>query len=55
MTVARSYSPGLGAKAARSELLRCAGTQFDARVIASLMAVLDEMDRERVAVILPAE
>jgi diguanylate cyclase (GGDEF)-like protein len=55
MTAARSYSPGINAKAARSELLRCAGTQFDARVIAALMAVLDGIDRQPEAVILPAE
>jgi diguanylate cyclase (GGDEF)-like protein len=55
MTAERSYSPGIGAKAARVELLRCAGTQFDARVIAAFMAVLDELERQPEAVILPAE
>jgi HD-GYP domain-containing protein (c-di-GMP phosphodiesterase class II) len=55
MTAERSYSPGVGAKAARVELLRCAGTQFDPRVIAAFMAVLDELDRSPEAVILPAQ
>jgi two-component system, cell cycle response regulator len=55
MTAERSYSPGVGAKTARVELLRCAGTQFDPRVIAAFMAVLDELDRTPEAVILPAE
>jgi diguanylate cyclase (GGDEF)-like protein len=46
MTSDRVYRPGIGNKAARVELLRCAGTQFDARVIASFMAVLDSVERE---------
>ena len=41
----RVYRPGIGNKAARVELLRCAGTQFDARVIAGFMAVLDTIER----------
>jgi hypothetical protein len=28
------------------ELLRCAGTQFDSRVAAAFMAVLDAIERE---------
>ena len=46
MTADRVYRPGIGTKAARVELLRCAGTQFDARVIAAFMAVLEGLDRE---------
>jgi HD-GYP domain-containing protein (c-di-GMP phosphodiesterase class II) len=55
MTADRIYSPGIGAKAARAELLRCAGTQFDARVIAAFMAVLDSIESAPRAVMLPAE
>jgi hypothetical protein len=39
----------MGSKAARSELLRCAGTQFDARVVAAFMAVLDQLEQETAA------
>jgi diguanylate cyclase (GGDEF)-like protein len=46
MTADRVYRPGIGNKAARVELLRCAGTQFDSRVIAAFMAVLDTLERE---------
>ncbi|MEA2331975.1 MAG: hypothetical protein QOH58_2113 [Thermoleophilaceae bacterium] len=46
MTADRVYRPGIGTKAARAELLRCAGTQFDSRVIAAFMAVLDTIERE---------
>ncbi|HEY7600207.1 MAG TPA: HD domain-containing phosphohydrolase, partial [Candidatus Limnocylindrales bacterium] len=46
MTADRVYRPGIGTKAARVELLRCAGTQFDSRVIAAFMAVLDTLERE---------
>jgi diguanylate cyclase (GGDEF)-like protein len=45
MTADRVYRPGIGTKAARAELLRCAGTQFDPRVTAAFMAVLEAMDR----------
>jgi two-component system, cell cycle response regulator len=55
MTADRVYSPGIGAKAARVELLRCAGTQFDSRVIAAFMAVLDAIEQEHEAVMLRAE
>jgi HD-GYP domain-containing protein (c-di-GMP phosphodiesterase class II) len=55
MTADRVYSPGIGAKAARVELLRCAGTQFDSRVIAAFMAVLDAVEQEPQAVMLRAE
>jgi diguanylate cyclase (GGDEF)-like protein len=46
MTADRVYRERLGAKAARSELLRCAGTQFDTRVVAAFMAVLERLDQE---------
>src|SRR5918996_53200 len=46
MTADRVYREGMGAKAARSELLRCAGTQFDSRVVAAFMAVLERFERE---------
>jgi diguanylate cyclase (GGDEF)-like protein/putative nucleotidyltransferase with HDIG domain len=46
MTADRVYRSGIGSKPARVELLRCAGTQFDSRVTAAFMAVLDAMERE---------
>jgi diguanylate cyclase (GGDEF)-like protein len=46
MTADRVYRAGMGAKAARAELLRCAGTQFDPRVVAAFMAVLDRIEHE---------
>ncbi len=46
MTADRVYSAGIGGKAARTELLRCAGTQFDARIVAAFMAVLDGLESE---------
>jgi diguanylate cyclase (GGDEF)-like protein/putative nucleotidyltransferase with HDIG domain len=46
MTADRVYRTGIGSKAARVELLRCAGTQFDSRVTAAFMAVLDVIERE---------
>ena len=46
MTADRVYRTGIGSKAARVELLRCAGTQFDSRVAAAFMAVLDAIERE---------
>jgi len=45
MTANRVYRLGIESKAARTELLRCAGTQFDARVVAAFMAVLDRLER----------
>jgi diguanylate cyclase (GGDEF)-like protein len=47
MTSNRVYRPGIGDKAARGELLRCAGTQFDARVVAAFMSVLSRIDAEQ--------
>ena len=46
MTTDRVYRAGVGSRAARAELLRCAGTQFDARVVAAFMVVLDGLERE---------
>jgi putative nucleotidyltransferase with HDIG domain len=46
MTADRVYRTGIGPKAARVELLRCSGTQFDSRVTAAFMAVLDTIERE---------
>jgi diguanylate cyclase (GGDEF)-like protein/putative nucleotidyltransferase with HDIG domain len=46
MTADRVYRSGIGSKPARVELLRCAGTQFDSRVTAAFMAVLDAIERE---------
>lgn len=41
MTNARSYRPSLGAHAARSELRRGAGTQFDGDVVDALLAAIE--------------
>jgi diguanylate cyclase (GGDEF)-like protein/putative nucleotidyltransferase with HDIG domain len=41
MTSDRSYRPSIGHAAARAELRRCAGTQFDPRVVRALLAVLE--------------
>ncbi len=49
MTADRVYREGMGARAARAELLRCAGTQFDSRVVAAFMAVLDRLEQEHAA------
>ena len=49
MTADRVYRERLGAQAARAELLRCVGTQFDARVVAAFMAVLERLDEEEAA------
>jgi two-component system cell cycle response regulator len=46
MTADRVYRAGIGTKAARVELLRCAGAQFDPRVIAAFLAVLEAIERE---------
>jgi diguanylate cyclase (GGDEF)-like protein len=40
MTSDRAYSPSIGHQAARAELERCAGAQFDARVVEALLSVL---------------
>jgi putative nucleotidyltransferase with HDIG domain len=48
MTSDRAYRASIGPTAAREELLRCAGGQFDARVVDALLAVLDR-EGERLA------
>jgi diguanylate cyclase (GGDEF)-like protein/putative nucleotidyltransferase with HDIG domain len=46
MTSDRAYRDSIGRDAARAELERCAGSQFDARVVAAFLAVLArESDR----------
>jgi HD-GYP domain-containing protein (c-di-GMP phosphodiesterase class II) len=49
MTSDRAYRASLGPDAARAELERCAGEQFDARVVRALLDVL-ERETERAAV-----
>ncbi|MDQ3934832.1 MAG: diguanylate cyclase [Actinomycetota bacterium] len=44
MTSDRVYRPALTAQAAREELQRCAGSQFDGRVVEAFMGVLDRED-----------
>jgi diguanylate cyclase (GGDEF)-like protein len=46
MTSDRAYSASIGHSAARAELERCAGSQFDPRVVKALLAAL-ERDVER--------
>ena len=45
MTSDRSYRASIGIDAARAELLRCAGTQFDRSAAEALLAVLDREPR----------
>jgi diguanylate cyclase (GGDEF)-like protein/putative nucleotidyltransferase with HDIG domain len=47
MTSDRVYRPALTTQSAREELLRCAGTQFDTRVVDAFLAVLDREDAVR--------
>ena len=42
MTADRVYRAGIEERAARAELLRCSGEQFDSRVVAAFLAVLNE-------------
>jgi diguanylate cyclase (GGDEF)-like protein len=51
MTSDRYYRASIGPVAARAELERCAGTQFDPRVVDALLAVL-ERESERAALAL---
>jgi HD-GYP domain-containing protein (c-di-GMP phosphodiesterase class II) len=44
MTADRVYRAGIEERAARAELLRCAGNQFDARVVAAFLSVLGGRD-----------
>src|SRR3954470_22373873 len=49
MTADRAYRPALGHDAAQAELLACAGTQFDERVVDAFMKVLTRGSRVRSA------
>jgi HD-GYP domain-containing protein (c-di-GMP phosphodiesterase class II) len=50
MTSDRAYRSSIGHAAARAELRRCAGSQFDAGVVDALLAVLDrDSDRASLA------
>jgi len=40
MTSDRVYRAGIEERAARAELLRCAGHQFDSRVVATFLTIL---------------
>jgi HD-GYP domain-containing protein (c-di-GMP phosphodiesterase class II) len=42
MTTDRSYRPAMAASAAREELVRHAGTQFDPGIVAALLRVMDQ-------------
>jgi HD-GYP domain-containing protein (c-di-GMP phosphodiesterase class II) len=44
MVADRVYRAGVEEQAARAELLRCAGTQFDSRVVAAFLSVLNATD-----------
>jgi diguanylate cyclase (GGDEF)-like protein/putative nucleotidyltransferase with HDIG domain len=48
MTSDRSYRDSIGHSAARAELLRCAGSQFDPRVVEAFLAAL-QRESDRVA------
>ncbi|HEX8744852.1 MAG TPA: diguanylate cyclase [Thermoleophilaceae bacterium] len=47
MTSDRVYRPALTSQVAREELLRCAGSQFDGRVVDAFLTVLDREDAVR--------
>src|SRR3954468_23099422 len=53
MTSDRTYRMAIAKQSARAELLRCAGTQFDPRLVAAFLAALDG-ETERLAVASPA-
>jgi diguanylate cyclase (GGDEF)-like protein len=42
MIADRPYRAGMGAEAARAELVRCAGSQFDARVLSAFLSALEQ-------------
>ena len=48
MTADRVYRAGIEERAARAELLRCSGHQFDTRVVAAFLAVLNGSDADSV-------
>ena len=47
MTADRVYRAGIEERAARAELLRCAGDQFDSRVVAAFLTALSSAGREQ--------
>ena len=47
MTADRVYRASIGGKAARTELLRCAGSQFDSRVVAAFLSALERHESEQ--------
>ena len=49
MTTTRPYAPQLGSEDAMSELVRCAGTQFDPEVVAAFASVQLDLQTELVA------
>ncbi len=49
MTTTRPYAPQLGSEDAMSELVRCAGTQFDPEVVATFASVQLDLQTELVA------
>ena len=54
MTSDRAYRSSIGPGAARIELKRCAGTQFDVRVVKALLTVL-EREVERVEIVVASQ
>jgi HD-GYP domain-containing protein (c-di-GMP phosphodiesterase class II) len=46
MTADRVYRPAVGVQEGRAELRRCAGSQFDPRVVRAFLGVLEREDRE---------
>jgi diguanylate cyclase (GGDEF)-like protein/putative nucleotidyltransferase with HDIG domain len=52
MTSNRAYRSAIGHDAARAELRRCSGSQFDEAVVAALLSVLDR-ESERAAIPVP--
>jgi HD-GYP domain-containing protein (c-di-GMP phosphodiesterase class II) len=53
MTADRVYRKALGADAARAELRRCAGAQFDPHIVRAFLAALDREAGEPVAAFVP--
>jgi HD-GYP domain-containing protein (c-di-GMP phosphodiesterase class II) len=49
MTADRIYRSALGVEEARAELRRCAGSQFDQRVVGAFLVALTREDRETAA------
>ena len=54
MTTDRSYRAAMPLEDAIAELRRCAGTQFDPRVVTTLVAVLEDDAVSRVETARPA-